>query len=151
MLVTKLAFTESNDYLSDRMRKAYDFLATADLANLPLGRVDIDGDQVYANVCEYATVPASERDMEAHRLYYDVQFVVSGEEVLQYAPVEGLAATTGFDVASDYGLYEAPSPCSCIVMRSGDMAVLAPEDAHKPGCQLAGPCKVRKVIVKVHI
>ena len=151
MLVTNIANAEGNDYLSERMRKAFEFLSTADLVNLPLGRNEIDGDAVYANVNEYTTTPAAEKDMEAHRLYYDVQYVVSGEEVLQYAQLEGLKATTGFDVVNDYALYEAPQPCTSVVLRAGDMAVLAPEDAHKPGCQLDGPCAVRKVVVKVHI
>lgn len=30
-----------------------------------------------------------------------------------------------------------------------DVAVLAPEDAHKPGCALDAPCCVRKIVVKV--
>ena len=81
MLVTTLDHAAGNDYLAARFQKAYAFLNRDDLGSLPLGRVDIDGDAVFANVQEYDTVPAEEKQLEAHRRYYDVQFVVSGEEV----------------------------------------------------------------------
>ncbi|WP_080797046.1 YhcH/YjgK/YiaL family protein [Arabiibacter massiliensis] len=149
MLASTIGHVADNDYLSARFKSAFAFLKRADLASLPLGRVDIDGDEVFANVQEYATVPAGEKLMEAHRRYYDVQFVVSGEEVMEYAPLEGLAAAQPFDEGSDFGLYLPPDRPSSIVLRAGDVAVLAPEDAHKPGCALAAPARVRKVVVKV--
>ena len=96
-----------------------------------------------------STVPAEEKQLEAHRRYYDVQFVVSGEEVMQYAPLEGLAKVQPFDEDADFGLYCTPERPSSIVLRAGDVAVLAPEDAHKPGCALDAPCCVRKIVVKV--
>ena len=88
MLVTPLSSITDNDYLSERFRKAYAFLARPDLCDLPLGRNEIDGDEVYANVLEYDTVPAAEKELEAHHDYYDVQYVASGEEMLQYATAD---------------------------------------------------------------
>ena len=149
MLVTNLTHANGNDYLSQRFSKAYAFLAQDGLDALPLGRNEIDGDDVFANVQEYDTVPAAEKQMEAHRCYYDVQFVVAGEEVMEYAPLEGLAEAQPFDEESDFGLYFAPERLSSIVLSAGDVAVLAPEDAHKPGCALIAPSRVRKIVVKV--
>lgn len=149
MLASTLCHAADHDYLSARFQAAYAFLAQEDLAALPLGRVDIDGDAVFANVQEYDTVPAAEKQMEAHRCYYDVQFVVAGEEVMEYAPLEGLAEAQPFDEESDFGLYFAPERLSSIVLSAGDVAVLAPEDAHKPGCALIAPSRVRKIVVKV--
>ena len=117
MLVTPLPTADKNDYLSARMRTAFSFLREADLARLPLGRADIDGDEVFANVQEYDTVPAGQKQMEAHRRYYD--------------------------------LFATPETPSSIVLRAGEMAVLAPEDAHKPGCAVGEPGRVRKIVVKV--
>lgn len=149
MLVTPLPTADKNDYLSARMRTAFSFLREADLARLPLGRADIDGDEVFANVQEYDTVPAGQKQMEAHRRYYDVQYVVEGEEVLQYAPLAGLAPSGEFDEEADFGLFATPEAPSSIVLRAGEMAVLAPEDAHKPGCAVGEPGRVRKIVVKV--
>ena len=150
MLVTTLDHAAGNDYLAARFQKAYAFLNRDDLGSLALGRVDIDGDAVFANVQEYDTVPAEEKQLEAHRRYYDVQFVVSGQELLQYAQLDGLPECQPFDEENDFGLYETPEQCTNVVLRAGDLAVLAPEDAHKPGCTLGfEPCHVRKIVVKV--
>lgn len=150
MLVSRLADATAHDYLSARFRAAYDFLRTADLANLPLGRVDIDGDAVFANVQAYDTVPSASKHLEAHRRYYDIQFVASGEEVLQVAPLAGLPAVQPFDDEADFGLYETPAATTDVVLRAGDMAVVGPDEAHKPGCMLGtAPAPVRKIVVKV--
>ena len=150
MLVTNISHAEGNDYLNSRLRKAYDFLSRGDLLSLPVGRVDIDGDEVFANVQEYETVPSSEKHFEAHRRYYDVQFVVCGEELMQYAPLENAVEVQSFDAKNDFGLYEASGAVTDVAMHSGDLSVLAPEDAHKPGCSLGEtPSKFRKIVVKV--
>lgn len=155
MLVAHLENALSHDYLSERFRKAYAFLQRDDLASLPLGRTDIDGDEVFANVQEYETEPAEERRYEAHRRYYDIQFMVAGSEALWYAPLETLAPEGPFDEEGDGGLYapEEGAPESEIVLRPGDLAVVAPEDAHKPRCIPSAdgsrPQHVRKIVVKV--
>ncbi len=149
MLVTSLANSMSHDYLAERFRAAYDFLATSDLMSLPLGRNEIQGDDVYANVLEYDTVPACEKELEAHRDYFDVQFVASGEELLQFADREGLETVRSYDEIDDCLLLKTPEAVTSIVLRTGELAIFAPEDAHKPGCALGDPSHVRKIVVKV--
>ncbi len=150
MLVTDIAHAVSNDYLSERFRLAFEFLSRDDLASLPLGRNEISGDEVFANVQEYDTVAVSEKQFEAHRRYYDVQFVVSGEEAVFYVPLENACPAGSFDVDADFGLYDADGMASEIALHAGELAVLAPEDAHKPGCSLGeGSNHVRKIVVKV--
>lgn len=149
MLVTSLDRATGNDYLSDRFRLAYEFLSRPDLLELPLGRNEISGDEVYANVLEYDTVPVGEKELEAHRDYYDVQFVASGRELVQYAPRDGLETVRPYDEEGDYLLLKTPEQVTSIALRAGELAVFAPEDAHKPGCTLDVPAHVRKIVVKV--
>ena len=155
MLVSQLDNALRHDYLSERFRKAYAFLNRDDLSALPVGRVDIDDDEVFANVQEYETAAAGERLYEAHRRYYDVQFMVAGIESMWYAPLEELKPEGDFDEEGDGGLFSAApgAPESEIVLRPGDLAVVAPEDAHKPRCVPSAeggrPQRVRKIVVKV--
>ena len=65
------------------------------------------------------------------------------------APLAGLAPNGEFDEEADFGLFATPEAPSSIVLRAGEMAVLAPEDAHKPGCAADEPGRVRKIVVKV--
>ncbi|WP_449314731.1 YhcH/YjgK/YiaL family protein [Rubneribacter sp.] len=149
MLLAPLAHAARTDYASDRFRKAYAFLEREDLSALPLGRTDIDGDEVFALVSEYDTAPAPDLRMEAHRRYCDIHCMVSGEELIQYAPLEGLIEIGSFDEEADGGRYGTPPWCSSIVLRAGQLAVFAPGDAHKPGCSFGAAKPVRKVVVKV--
>ena len=92
---------------------------------------------MFANVQEYDTVAASEKQLEAHRGYYDVQFVVSGQELLQYAQLDGLPECQPFDEGNDFGLYETPEQCTNVVLRAGDLAVLAPKMRTSPAARSA--------------
>ena len=99
---------------------------------------------------EYDTVPAEAKKLEAHKLYYDVQCVASGIERVEVAPIEGLACAKEYDEADDYALFESPVPATSVVLHAGEIAVLPPEDAHKPGCIAEdAPVHVKKVVVKV--
>lgn len=150
MLVAKIEFAESNDYLSRRMRRAFAFLRENDLTALSCGHHDIDGEDVYANVMEYDTVPAEEKKLEAHKRYYDVQCVASGVERVEVASLEGLHAATEYDEADDFALFDTSDTVTSVVLHAGEIAVLAPEDAHKPGCQAEDRAvHVKKVVVKV--
>lgn len=150
MLVASIENAEAHDYLSERLKKAYVFLRENDLGALSCGCHDIDGEDVFANVMEYDTVPAEAKKLEAHKLYYDVQCVASGIERVEVAPVEGLACAKEYDEADDYALFESPMPATSVVLHAGEIAVLPPEDAHKPGCIAEGaPVHVKKVVVKV--
>ena len=68
MLVTTLDHAAGNDYLAARFQKAYAFLNRDDLGSLALGRVDIDGDAVFANVQEGHAVCAARRPRESTAL-----------------------------------------------------------------------------------
>lgn len=150
-----MLFSSLSDYAqsvvpADRMAKVLEFLSRDDLADIECGRHDIDGDNVFANVMEFETVPASEKPFEAHRRYADVHFVISGVERLACAPVDELEALGEYNDGDDYGLYVNPKREAWVEMHEGDLVVTPPCDAHKPGCCTeAGPAKLKKVCVKV--
>ena len=54
------------------------------LRTLPAGKYPIDGDNIFALVSEYKTKSEAEGKLEAHRKYIDVQYVISGEELMGY-------------------------------------------------------------------
>ena len=135
--------------LSPHLSTAAVFLATHDLAALPAGRVEIDGDDVYANVSDYDTHdPAPER-FEAHRSYVDLQLVVSGAERVGIAPrTPCLEVVQPYDEARDIEFVRAEG--ESVPLYAGQFLVLFPHEAHQPGCHPAsGPARVRKVVVKL--
>lgn len=84
MLTTNLKLADKYNYLSEKFTKAYHFLRTEDLEALPVGITEIDGNEVFANVQEYTTMPWEECAFEAHNRYFDIQYVVYGREMFGY-------------------------------------------------------------------
>ena len=70
MLTTNLKLAEKYNYLDPKFKKAFEFLRTADLAALPLGNTPIDGDEVFANVQAYTTLPDADAPFESHEKYF---------------------------------------------------------------------------------
>ena len=58
-------------FLPPRVQQALAFARTHDLAALPKGRNDIDGEDVYVNIAHYTTGERNEKIWEAHRAYID--------------------------------------------------------------------------------
>lgn len=120
--------------------------ATAD------GRHEIDGDAVYALVQRYQTRPAAGMQMEAHRRYIDIQFIVRGREVINWAPLATLSEVTlPYDATKDAGLFAAVTHMVPVRLATGQFAILFPDDAHAPCCAWDAPEDVVKVVVKVAV
>ena len=148
-IVGKLAECENYFKLNPLFEKAFAFLKRPDLAALPPGRYDIDGVRCYANVQEATLLPLTERKLEAHRKYIDIQAPLTGPETIGQAKMDAAAQALPFDVENDYVLYEGKS--EPVTLQPGDFAIFFPPDgAHAPcGRAPNGPEKIKKVVVKV--
>lgn len=150
MIVTSLATAESYAILGPGISLALQYLRGLDPATLD-GRYPIYGDVVFALVSSYATGPASEKRFEAHRRHLDVQYVAEGAERILHTPSSGLSVATPYIEDQDIEFFLDPPASSSVLLCAGDLAILAPEDAHKPGCMAGSRAQVKKVVVKVQI
>jgi biofilm protein TabA len=125
--------------------KAFEFLLRKDLAALPPGRHEIDGDRLYAVVVKADGAGRAKAALEAHRKYIDIQFLLSGADEMGWRPLAECKGSKGFDAAKDLEFFTDPAAAWCAV-RPGDLAVFFPSDAHAPG---GGTGPVHKVVVKV--
>lgn len=100
---------------------------------------------------EYFTKPASEKKLEAHRKFIDIQFVAEGEEAAYFGNASDFPVKVPYDDSRDAEFYGG-EPREVCVLRAGEFAVFFPEDAHRPGCVCGGkPALVRKIVVKVPV
>jgi YhcH/YjgK/YiaL family protein len=134
---------------SPRIKRALEWLQAADLNALPVGRVDLDGDNLFALVQEYDTKHMDDGIWEAHRQYLDVQYVVRGRERFGYVPVEALTVTKPYDAEKDY--LNGKAHGSFLYGATGMFFIVWPGDAHMPGMQVDGPEPVRKIVVKARL
>lgn len=138
------------DLTAPKFQTAFAFLKRADLADLAEGWYELDYG-VRASVQRYTTFPAAELDFETHIDYFDVQYMVSGQEIIGLVNADGLMTKIPYDKANDIQFYQEPAFSGAVFMRTGDYIVLAPEDAHKPRCAAGAPMAVNKIVVKVPV
>lgn len=149
MLTTSAEIGNKYDYTKEKFEKALRFLRETDFSAAEPGKIEIDGDRIFANVQEYVTLPQEEGRFEAHRRYYDIQYMAEGEEYLGYAPCGQMEKDGEYDACNDMQFYRDPVNPGKVYLKKGDFAIVSPEDGHKPRCMGAKPCKVKKVVVKI--
>ncbi|MEI7902584.1 MAG: YhcH/YjgK/YiaL family protein [bacterium] len=128
---------------------AFDFLKRPGIEALPVGRLDVNGSQLFALTQEYETKPIREGKLEAHKKYIDIQFIVSGEELTGYAPLKNQRASHPFDTERDIGFYEGEAWFT--LLRKGMFAIFFPQDAHLPGRCAKEPAPVKKIVMKIAV
>ena len=151
MIVDKIENAGLYSSLSANLARALEVLKTTDLAQKADGRYDIDGDNLFYFVQRYTSKPVEQGKLETHQNYIDIQFVADGQELLGYAPLEGLEVTEPYDPEKDVAFYKTPANLTPVNLSADVFCVLYPADAHMPGCQLNGPAQVLKAVVKVKI
>ena len=149
MILDSLANAARYRAIHPRIAAAFDFLASFD-PSTPDSKFPIDGDAVHVMVQSYATKPAAEKKWESHRRYLDVQYVVSGRELIHVAMIDTLGGATEYSDAKDIIYYDGPrGASSSLLVEAGHFAIFLPQDGHKPGVQVDASSDVKKVVVKV--
>jgi biofilm protein TabA len=153
MIVAKLEHMTGQIAPTPNMQRALDFLRQVRGRDLPDGKVEIDGDRVFALVQSYDSVAASDPIFfEAHRKYIDVQYVAAGEEVIGYSAANHLTVTADYDEAKEAWFGTLPAADTTFVrLAAGELAVLYPTDGHAPRLAAGTPVAVRKIVVKVAV
>ncbi|MBT3379391.1 MAG: YhcH/YjgK/YiaL family protein [Lentisphaerae bacterium] len=125
------------------------FLQREDLATLEDGRYEIDGDRVFAMVARGAGRGRETAKLEFHKRYIDIQYSVSGTDVIGWRPsAECAVDASTFDADSDCGFF-AERPAVWCGLPPDAFMVLYPEDAHAP--LAADDPALHKVVVKVAV
>lgn len=122
------------------------FLSRPDIAELPNGRHEIDGDHVYAIVMRADGRSKEEAQLEIHNKYIDVQVVLDGVETMGWKARENCSAPIdNYDADKDFQFYK-DSAETWVDVHAGQLAIFFPEDAHAP---LVSAGFIHKVVVKV--
>src|SRR5512146_939712 len=128
MIVAELSHMRGQIASTPNMQKALAFLGQVQGADLADGRVEIDGDKVFALVQSYETAtPGEPVVFEVHRQYIDVQYVVSGEELVAWASTDHLPVTREYDAAKEawFGAVAA-ADVTFVRLAAGELGVFYP-------------------------
>lgn len=135
------------DEVIKRVKKYIDGVKVSDLQN---GHHEIEGEDFYVNVFEYDTKEEKDCIWEAHRQYYDVHYILSGEEVIKVGTVDKRKVQF-YDEEKDYVALNATVQYQ-LMCRPGDLLFLDENDAHLTGCMVnRKSMHVRKAVFKIRI
>ena len=110
----------------------------------------LDGDDFFVNIFEYDTKRGEECIWEAHRKYYDVHYIIEGEEVIKVGSVDP-DKIAFYDEERDYVSLTAIAQ-SQVFCKAGDLLFLDENDAHLTGSMANGKSShVRKAVFKIRI
>ena len=133
--------------VSENFAEAFAFIRRAMEEDLPAGRYELKGKELFASIQEYET-KSDAPDFEAHQAYIDIQALLSGEETMLYANVSDCVPKEAYDAKKDIAFFKADAAAT-LTFKRGSFAVFFPEDAHSPCICTGKPQRVRKVVVKV--
>jgi YhcH/YjgK/YiaL family protein len=125
---------------------ALNYLVETDLAGLPIGRTDLDGENLYVLVQEYDTKLPDAGKWEAHRKYIDVQFLMRGVERMGFA---NLCTMQLAEYIPEKDFQTLSGSGNFVDVFAGSFVIFFPEDAHMPGLCVEQPEPIRKVVLKV--
>lgn len=152
MIAADLRHIEHQLSMTEALAKAIAFLRGRDIRRLADGKVEIDGERVFAIVQRYETVKTGVPRFECHRKYIDVQYIASGEEVIGWAPRERMKITEEYDEGKDIAFGAVPDgKWTPVYLQAGQAVVLWPEDGHAPKLASRGASPVMKIVVKVAV
>jgi YhcH/YjgK/YiaL family protein len=135
----------------ERWDKAFTFLKENDLAKMEIKRYDIDSDNLYAPVSEYMSKNEEDARFEAHKNYIDIQYVISGKELIGVAPLsQKKEILEPYNPEKDVEFFTVDGAKICPATPDR-FFIFFPDDAHRPGVKDGENSQVRKVVVKVKV
>ena len=142
----------SHHYLniSYRLRKALLYLKENDFSTLDSGKHETEENFMFMLVNEYSTKEDDLNILEAHRKYIDLQYIISGEEIIKHEILDKQQVHKEYDKENDYILYKSKAKTE-IILSQGMFAIFFPNDLHLPGIASNQSQEVKKIVLKVLI
>jgi biofilm protein TabA len=155
VILDELKNCEPYRRLGERFAAGFDYLRSTDLAATPDGRYEIVGKDVFAIVQAYDAKPREAGRWEAHRQYADIQYLVSGRELMAVIPLsDSLAIESPYDSEKDLMFYRKDGwPGQLFIVGPGEFAVFLPHDVHMPSMAAGtgAALGVKKCVIKVRV
>ena len=149
MIFDSLKNLEQYKNVHPRVYRGLQLLRDTDFSALTETRYEVEGEDLFFFLQDYETRPVNDTP-EAHRKYADIQFVLSGREKFDVAPLQDMTEEVEAHPDRDLWLYHGRISASFVL--EGDKFVVAfPGDAHAPCIAVDAPEQVHKVVVKVKL
>ena len=148
IIISKLQHAERYFNMHPAFKKAFAFLRQDNLAELPAGRHEIDGDRLFCIISDGPGRSRAEAKLEAHRNYIDIQYVIAGTDEMGWKPTADCKMIdTEYDADKDIMFFK-DQPDSWTKVPAGSFVIFFPQDAHAP---LVSEGQIHKAVLKVAV
>lgn len=124
------------------------FLMETDFSVLEDGRVALQGDEVFVLLSTGLT-RENNPTPETHKKYMDIQYLISGRELVGVAPAEDMTGL--MEARPDQDIWFHQGPTTRLMLGERRFMVFWPGDAHAPSIAWGEPSPVRKCLIKVRL
>lgn len=131
------------------LQQALTLAVAANLQEKTPGRYELQGDNIFMNVMQFATQSPEQKKAELHREYIDIQVLLSGEERILFGMTDSARQCEEMHVEDDYQLCSQIADEQAMVLKPGRFVIFMPGEPHKPGCVVKAPMDIKKVVIKV--
>lgn len=148
MIISDLKNSSRVEILHPLFKPLFDYVKSCDLFCAQLGRIELDGDNLYIMNSEVDAIPQEKQVLELHHQYIDVHILLEGRERIGWKAADDLTQEVkAYFSDGDCALY-GDAPSMWVDLLPGQFVIVYPEDAHAP---CIGEGKIRKLIAKVKL
>lgn len=148
MILASLSDSSTIEAAHPRFKAAFDFIRTSDLLAMPLGKVAIDGENIFAIISHVEAKTAEEAILETHKKYIDIQIPLSTYERYGWKCTQELKnIAKPYNEQDDYALF-ADRPSTIVKAELGEFVIFFPSDAHAP---CIGEGTIKKIVIKIAV
>ncbi len=148
MILGNLTDSARIEGLHPSFSQLFEYVKSHDLLAAPLGRIELDGDNLFINNDNPTLRTRKEQIIEVHQRYLDVHIPLDGPEVIGWSPLCDLKEERqAYSAEKDCALY-ADRPSTYVTVYPGQFLIVYPEDGHAP---IIGEGTRRKLCVKVKL
>ena len=135
--------------LGDAVQKGLRLLREADFTALADGRHAVDGERLFLILESYTTKRVEDTKIEAHQKYLDIQYLLSGQELIGVGDTGRMQKMVEAHPERDVWFFEGETVP--VPVGNGRFLLLFPHDAHRPGICAGTPQPIRKAVVKIRV
>lgn len=148
MIIDNLNNTKDYEHVHPLFKQAFDFLKNSGLSAMPLGKVEIAGDDLFAMISDSRLKAVQEAKLEVHNKYLDIQMPLSGSETMGWKSRVLLEKSLeAFDTERDIQFFE-DSISTFFNLAPYNFVIFFPQDGHAP---CIGEGSVKKVVIKIKL
>ena len=149
MIIDRIENASRYYALGAGLAEAFEHIKNNDLTGFPPGSYPIIGDKIRMLVFDSEQTNTDRITLEGHRKNIDLQYWVSGSELMGYAPLTSQNLLRPFNEEKDFGNYEAEA--SFTRFEPGMFAIYFPTDLHTAISDEQCNSSVRKIVYKVNV